>query len=150
MVWSCFSYSGIGPLVPIEGTMNAPKYRNVITQHLVPQIATWFGNGRCVFQQDNAPCHKAVQVTRLLNSLPFVVMKWPAYSPDMSPIENLWSIMKQHVYCREIKSKHDLLTRMDEIWTTNEAIRISCQRLIEGMPRRIQACIDAKGGYTKY
>ena len=62
---------------------------------------------------------------------------WPGNSPDLNPIENLWSQMK-HLQ-RKIARK---------VW--REVTPEYLERLYESMPRRMQAVIAAQGGYTKY
>ena len=62
---------------------------------------------------DNAPSHAAKATTQFLHSLGFVnetLMVWPPNSPDLNPIENLWSIIKLHVYAngKQYSSKDDL------------------------------------------
>ena len=49
------------------------------------------------FQQDNAPCHKSAKsMTRIRNHFDDqYIPNWPANSPDLSPIENLWSIVQE-------------------------------------------------------
>lgn len=34
MVWGCFSWNGVGTLVPIDGIMNANKYIDIINKNL--------------------------------------------------------------------------------------------------------------------
>lgn len=150
MVWGCFCYSGPGPIVAIAGTMRQANYLSTLQEHLFPQIAQWYGTRPCVFQQDNAPCHKARKVAEFLEKQRFSVLEWPPYSPDLSPIENLWAIVKQKVHLQPVKTKEELLSRIKAIWKDDPAVKAACQTLIESMPRRIQACIDAKGGRTKY
>ncbi len=54
----------------------------------------------CVFQQDNAKPHIAAITTAWLHSRRVQVLNWPAYSPDLSPIENIWCIIKRKMHQR--------------------------------------------------
>lgn len=64
MFWGAFSRSALGPLVAIEGTMNATRYIEVLKDYVLPEIAA--AGKPMVFQQDNAPCHKAKVVQDFL------------------------------------------------------------------------------------
>ncbi len=152
MMWGCFSYRGPGPLVPIEGNMNANKYRETLNEHLVPQVNAWFAARirRCIFQQDNAPCHKALMVRQFLDNQRFQVMNWPPYSPDISPIENLWAIIKRKLHVTAIVSRPELIVKVQDIWRTDPDIVRHCEELIRSMPRRIAACVAARGGPINY
>ena len=68
----------------------------------------------------------------------------------VQPIENLWAIIKRKLHLITCNSKADLNARIQEIWSQDEEIQDACGKLVEGMPRRISACISAKGGVTKY
>ena len=76
------------------------------------------------------------------------LMSWPARSPDLNPIKNLWGWMD----CKLQKSKPtnlvQLKTQMHELWNTvpQELIR----KLIDSMPRRVLACLKNKGDHIKY
>ena len=48
-----------------------------------------------VFQQDNAPVHKSEVVRNFLAQEQWEVLDWPAYSPDLNPIENILAIFKK-------------------------------------------------------
>jgi DDE superfamily endonuclease len=77
-------------------------------------------------------------------------MVWPAQSPDLNPIEHLWGVLKRRLARHEHPPSgiHELWERIEDDW---EAIPAEeCQKLIESMPRRVQAVLKAKGGYTKY
>jgi hypothetical protein len=150
MFWGCFSNQGTGPLSSIIGTMNSVKYMDTLSQALLPQMNQWYPEGGAIYQQDNAPCHKAASVTAFLENEGVIVLTWPPYSPDLSPIENLWAIVKAKVHSSTYNSKDELVAAVLQVWHHDEDVKKACKTLIEGMPRRIQACIAAKGGVLKY
>ncbi len=87
MVWGCISVYGMGSLHVLEGTMNSERYIKVLEQHMLPSRLL-------VFQQDNAKSHTAAITTAWLRSRRVQVLNWPVCSPDLSPIENIWHIIK--------------------------------------------------------
>ncbi|CAG8552720.1 8244_t:CDS:2, partial [Paraglomus occultum] len=54
-------------------------------------------NRQFCFQQDNSPIHKARAITDLFEHHNIRILDWPAYSPNINPIENLWAILKGKV-----------------------------------------------------
>ena len=75
---------------------------------------------------------------------------WPAQSPDLNPIEHLWVYLKKKLAKHETSPDriHELWERIQVDW--KEILAKDCQNLIESMPKRVQAMLKAKGGYTKY
>ena len=72
------------------------------------------------FVQDGAPAHaaKATQA-RCKKNLPNFIEKtcWPPNSPDINPVENLWSIMDEVVYKDPTpKTMKDLKRRLKQAW----------------------------------
>ena len=150
MVWGCFDYNGCGPLVPVIGTMNATKYRDVLESNLLPFVAENYPSNDYILQHDNAPCHKAIFVRNFLNTNGIHTIDWPPYSPDLAPIENLWAIVKRKVHEHTITTRNVLLSRLDDIWRNDEDVRTACKALVDSMPRRVRACVVSKGGPIKY
>ena len=66
------------------------------------------------------------------------------YSPDISPIENLWAITKQRLHCFVPITQQSLVYRIRDVWAQDDSVQEACQNLITGMPRRIRAIIDAR------
>ena len=62
------------------------------------------------FQQDNARLHAAKRTQQWLENggqeHGFTVMKWPANSPDLNPIENLWAWVKIELHRRYSDTKY--------------------------------------------
>ncbi|GFX19159.1 transposable element Tcb1 transposase [Trichonephila clavipes] len=93
-------YSGIGyhsrtPLVRIAGTLNSQRY---ISEVLEPVVLHYLqGLAIAIFQQDNARPHMACIVQRFFVNHQIELLPWTARSPDLSPIENMWSMVAQRL-----------------------------------------------------
>ena len=148
MVWSCFSYHGVGELVilPKNEMMNQYNYLELLCDYLPDS----FENASATFfMQDSAPCRTAKSVKQWLNDcqVPYF-SDWPGNSPDLNPIENLWSIVKQRLRDRDTSSLPRLEAAIRDIWSTLSPELL--QNLAESVPRRLEACLNHKGNTTKY
>ena len=71
-------------------------------------------------------------------------MQWPANSPDLSPIENIWNYMKDMVEKKAPTTKREL---EEEIQNAGGKIRREIQvNLMRSLQKRLQLCIEASGG----
>ena len=101
-----------------------------------------------VFQQDNDPKHTCKLVKKYLEEVGIEVLKWPSSSPDLNPIENLWSIVKMKVYKRFPKNKRELKEYLVEEWQKIEPKTIA--NLVESMPKRCQEILGKNGNCIEY
>jgi len=149
MIWGSMSASGVGNLHFVEGIMNADKYINVLQNNLIPQIEQMhLNNIECLFQQDGAACHTAKKVKDWMLEHNIQVLKWTSSSPDLSPIETLWHIMKKKLRSNPARTVPELRTRLQEIW--NSFTPDDCQTLVDTMSRRIEAVFSQKGDVTQW
>ncbi|GFV37067.1 hypothetical protein TNCV_2382141 [Trichonephila clavipes] len=66
MVWGCLSSHGVGRLHIVSGTMKTKDYIEILQNTLLPNVRDLFGNQSWIFQDDNAPCHRAKVVQKWL------------------------------------------------------------------------------------
>ena len=147
MVWACFSYSGVGPIFMIDGIMDRSVYVNILENVMFP-YANREMPLKWTFQQDNDPKHTSKLVKSWMASKRIDLMSWPAQSPDLNPIENLWGDVKRYVANANPTSRSQLREVVQKSWERIPVKR--CQDLVDSMPRRCQAVIKNNGYTTKY
>ena len=63
ILWGPFFWHGLGPLVLLKGRVTANQYKVVLSDHLYPMMKHFYPDGSGLFQDDNAPIHRARGVT---------------------------------------------------------------------------------------
>jgi transposase len=86
---SSMSLSGMGPSLVVEGGVNAAVFETYLERMLVPTL----GDGDVVVM-DNLSVHKSERVAELIESAGAQVLYLPPYSPDLNPIEEAFSKIK--------------------------------------------------------
>ena len=76
-------------------------------------------------------------------------LEWPPQSPDLNPIENLWSFMKYSLQDYQTGSIPKLKAALLELWTQGLHMD-SLLKFSDSMPKRIKEVLDNKGGATSY
>lgn len=149
MVWGCIAYYGAGLLKECQGHIKAADYLSIIKstmQELVEHIQ--FPDNKFIFQHDNAPVHTAKIVKTWLYKQNYPILPWPAQSPDMSPIETCWNDIKRKLQNARPSNKAELLRIIQDTW--NGMGSDYFHKLIDSMPKRVNALYLAKGGHTKW
>jgi transposase len=136
-------------LVVLQNSVNGDRYRQLLQTELIPYARQRFRRN-VLLQHVNAPAHRARVVQDFLQQQQIDQLPWPAYSPDCNSIEHAWDALDRAVRSRDVQPSNldELTTALQEEWR-NIGQR-SINKPVESMPRRIQAVIDSREGYTKY
>ncbi|GFU78564.1 transposable element Tcb1 transposase [Trichonephila clavipes] len=142
-----FSY-GVGRLHIVSGTVKAMDYIEILQNKLLPTARDLFGNQSWIFQDDNAPCHRAKVVQKWLKDHTVNRMNWPGQSPDFNPIENLWFKIGYEISKKKPSNKRELIEAL--IFSFNHIVTKDLLKLVLFMPKRCRAVIKANGWPIKY
>ncbi len=94
MIWAAMSSANVGPLCFLKSSVNAAIYQDIF-EHFMPTSADQlYGDADFIFQKDLAPAHTAKGTKSWFNDHGVTVLDWPANSPDLNPIENLWLLSR--------------------------------------------------------
>ncbi|KFM64192.1 Transposable element Tcb1 transposase, partial [Stegodyphus mimosarum] len=135
MVWGGIGYHSRTPLVRVAGTLNSQRY---ISEALEPVALPYFqGLPTAIFQQDNARTHVARIVQGFFVNRQIELLPWPARSPDLLPIENMWSMVAERLtqITSQAATPDQLWQRVEAAWSAVPQEHI--QSLFESMPRPV-------------
>lgn len=148
MFWGCISLNAYGPLVVIEGKNTADTYIETLNDYLLPELAEV--EGQMVFQQDNAAIHKTPAVMTFMAENRIETFEWPPQSPDLSPIENVWNVMKMKMKALKPRPRSHAKMRdaCFKIWRElDDGIR---KHLVKTFKSRLEKCLAANGDIIKF
>ncbi|GBM11601.1 hypothetical protein AVEN_180149-1 [Araneus ventricosus] len=113
---------------------------------------TFCHHGQWRRENDNSTVHRAGRICDWFydHSHTLLHFDWPAKSPDLNPIENLWDILGQRVKRRN-QHPRILVGLRDQIlseWPKLDATDL--QNLEDSLPNRIQVIMKSRGEVTRY
>uniref|UniRef100_A0A8R1HYY3 DDE_3 domain-containing protein n=1 Tax=Caenorhabditis japonica TaxID=281687 RepID=A0A8R1HYY3_CAEJA len=76
------------------------------------------------------------------------LLEWPSQSPDFNPIEHMWEELERRLKEVRASNANQKFSQLEDAWKSIPMTVV--QTLLDSMPRRCQAVIDAKGYPTKY
>ena len=97
---TCLVVREVHSSVIYSGRLNGSAYNKVIEETLPMFIRNTFDtndNNNWIYMHDNAPSHRAVYTKSWMKENKTSLLIWPASSPDLNPIENLWDYMDRQL-----------------------------------------------------
>ena len=126
MVSTAVSKMGMPELIFVDPGMkfNGQYYHDVLLSQQMLSAIKHVAGDTFVFQQDNAPSHRAKDTIKLLQqeTLDFIGPDlWPSNSPDLHLADyKIWGVMQQRVYQYRINSVDELKQRLVEVWNSQQ------------------------------
>ncbi|GFV49519.1 transposable element Tcb1 transposase [Trichonephila clavipes] len=150
MVWAGIMINGRTRLhVVANGTMTGQRY---IDEVLLPHVRLFriAVVDKFVFMDDNATCHRTLAVQDCLDSEGIQRLVWPARSPDLNPIENVWDALGRQVAGRNYPptNKNTLIRALTEEF--DKLPQQLLDNVVQSMVRRVECCITLHGGHIPY
>ncbi len=118
MVCAAMSSAGVGPMCFLKSTVNAAIYQEILEHFFLPSADKLYGDADFIFQQDLAPAHTAKGTRSWFNDHGVTVLDWPANSPDLNSIENLWCIVKRKMRDTRPNNADDLKAAIKATWSS--------------------------------
>ena len=151
LIWAAIWKNGRSELHIQKNNMNSDGYVTVLERHILP-LSQNLGNPSTdwILMDDNATCHRSLSSNSFKSRAGIRTLQWPACSPDLNPIENVWSLLKRSV--RKSLRPEDDLSRLEfllrDAWgKLNQA---TINNLIDSLPSRIRQVIQRSEEVTRY
>jgi hypothetical protein len=146
MIWGCIYSDGLSAFSMLDGAITATVYTRVLEEHLLGLLdeIPLSENGSYTFQQDNAPVHIGFEAQAFFELSAVHLTNWPPYSPELSPIENIWCLLNREVRKHRPTTMQKLWTAIEQRWreiVTPER----CTSLFATMKRKMKDVKNMRG-----
>lgn len=145
-IWMMVLPNGLLAHRVIEGNFCSNKYNEMLKDMIVPILKLNFGED-FFFQQDNSSIHRAKNIKKFFQDSSIKLIEWPAKSPDLNIVEDLWKAISDKVYDGPSFHKKEflLLAINQAISEINAKRRDIIHNLYSGFRHRLTKVLISKG-----
>ena len=142
MVWGAISYNFKSDLLLCPTRLNSDNYIDLLeSSGFITKLKNL--RGKILFMQDNAPAHVSFKTRHFFEHHKISLLQnWPPNSPDLNPIETLWSVLKRRIKWKENMTNQELFDEANRVWKSISQVTINL--LVRSFERRIFACAKNK------
>jgi len=120
------------------GHLDSFQYQHILQNVVLPSVQMLYPDGIIHFQQDHSSIHDSCVVQEWLSLQADVeLIDWPLRSPDMNPIENMWSEVKRTLQetwpVLPPRNSDELWTLVSDVWDEVASSQCYVRSLIESM-----------------
>jgi transposase len=153
--WGGIGYYMKTELYFFQENLTSELYQSILKDHLSESKLIYASKApkklpeNWNFLQDNATTHKAKKSMEVVRELVGDrLISHPAKSPDLNPIEDMWSYLDRKVRAARITSIRTLKRFLKKEWKSLPWSEI--RKSVGSMPRRLKSCIERRGSRTPY
>ncbi|KAI6655734.1 hypothetical protein LOD99_1876 [Oopsacas minuta] len=114
-IWATFSLFGTFPLCIFSQNLDSHFFVEILKWHLLENANVFHGTEWFLIQDNDLKHTSRRCKTWIAENMPNNQLDWPSQSPDMNPIENLFSWMKYKLNRDRPKTIKDLKARLGGI-----------------------------------
>lgn len=147
-IGAAISSRGATRLVPYDGTIDSNKYQGMIAK-VLPDINKMYPEEDWVLLQDSAKPHTSKDSQAWLDeNVPSRIppKEWPANSPDISAVENVFGDQQEKVYEENPKTLEAMKKIVHREW--KKLTPEKCKKFVSAVPKRLRKIIETGGEYV--